>query len=61
MNNTSDSLAEKPLKKAKEHKRRSILYCHECPYCGDECGNYDVSVVGDILDCVCGEKYEVVR
>ena len=48
-------------KKAKQKQIRSVIYYHECPYCGDPCEDYETSVVGDVLECVCGEKYEVVK
>lgn len=55
-------MSEKPqLKKTKEGKARTVLYYHDCPYCGDSCDDYDCSVAGQVLECVCGEKYEVVK
>lgn len=50
-----------PIKKAKERSYKTVNYSHECPDCGDETDGYDVSCVGDVLGCVCGEQYEVVK
>jgi hypothetical protein len=58
---STDSLIPITPKKAKEHKHRTVLYSHECPYCGDPCDDYDVSIAGQEMECVCGEKYEVVK
>lgn len=48
------------VKKAKEMAYKTVLYSHECPYCGDPCDDYDVSMAGETAECVCGEKYEVI-
>jgi len=52
---------EKKLLKAKETKYPTVLYSHECPYCGDPCDDYQDSLIGQTNECICGHIYEVVK
>ncbi len=51
----------KHQKTARETAYRSTLYSHECPYCGDPCDDYEISMAGQEMECVCGEKYMVMK
>ena len=57
----TDLIDGEPRKQAKESSCRTVLYYHECPYCGDPCEDYETSMDGQEMECVCGKKYDVVK
>ena len=57
----NDSLIGSPLKKAKERSLVSTVYWHACPHCEEEADATVDSYSGEVVECPCGEKYEVAK
>lgn len=54
----TDNPINNTVKRAKEFRRASYVYSHECPHCGESIDDYTESECGvDAMECLCGELY----
>ncbi len=49
------------MKVLEEQHPAQIVYRFTCPKCGEDSDTYTESMVGEEIECICGEELEIVE